>query len=468
MGELQNKTIHFTGIGGISMSALAFMHLDSGGNVTGSDINEKDILGELSEKGAEIWLEHSSQNIKGQDILVYSSAIPTDNVELETARKQKIPCLSRAEFLARMAKKQNMLAVTGTHGKTTTTALLADIFVKAKRDPSVMLGGELDIIEGNYRLGGGEYFIAEADESDGSLLNYCPYIGIITNIEEEHLDYYDGEKEILGVMKQFIDNLENDGKMFICSDDPLSRGHLLDKDRSDGRKIITFGLNSGDYRIKRIESHGFKTEFELKDISGKNMSFTLNLPGRHNVLNAMAALGAARSAGIDWGPIRRSLKSFSGVKRRFENKGEINGITIIDDYAHHPTEIFAVFQTAISLDFSRIITVFQPHRYTRTEALWDDFVDTLSRFSNLLICDIYPANQDPIFNINSRRLAEEIASARQVQEERWVEYAGNVENASKKLSSRVREGDLVLTLGAGDVYRCGEILLEELSGTDEK
>ncbi len=457
-----DNRVHFVGAGGVSMSALAALYLKEGGEVTGSDIKKNSRITNLIEKGADISIGHKPENIDDQDLLVKSTAIPEGNSEVQQAAEKGIPVISRAEFLAGLAADKKQMAVSGTHGKTTTTAMLTEIFLRAGRDPGVMLGGELVSAESNHISGEDEYFIFEADESDGSLVYYSPWLAIITNLEAEHLNFYEDEIEIADKMKEFINRIESGGFLILCNDDPLIRTQIKPYAEKRDINIITYGINSGDYKADQVKTKNFKASYQLK-IENNNVSRDLkvNLPGRCSVLNSLAAAAAARAAGVDWNAIEDGLDNFKGVRRRFEVKGMVDDIQVIDDYAHHPTEIFATYLTAARSEPSRIITIFQPHRFTRTRALWSDFVCTLSRIDYLLVCDIYPANQEPIEGINSRRLIEEIKKEKG-SFNGWTKYSGTPQEAADFLLDKLDGGDLVLTLGAGDVYRAGETLLEKM------
>lgn len=460
--SLAGKKVHFVGVGGVSMSALAAMFLESGGKVTGSDIKNSQRISQLRDMGGKISINHSEKNIEDQDLLVYSSAIPEDNIELKSAQKHDIPVVTRAEFLASLIKNKRVVAISGTHGKTSTTAMITEIFMQAQMNPSVMLGGEMRAITGNYRQGEGELFIIEADESDGSLVNYDPWLGVVTNLEAEHLNYYQTELQLIETMKEFLTKVKDDGYIVLCADDPMIKAYLLPFARTElDCDVISYGINSGDYTADKIKNNGYVESYNVNVENEDKYKISINSPGRHNVLNSLAALSSARAAGIDWTCIQKSLRDYKGVKRRFEKKGSCKNIEVVDDYAHHPTEIYATYQTAVKTGFNRVLTVFQPHRYTRTEALWDEFLDKLYQIKHLLICDIYPANQEPIPGITSRRLAEELKYMRENQVG-WIKYAGEPERAKELLLSEVREGDLVLTMGAGNVNKIGEDLLADL------
>ncbi len=462
INSLAEKKVHFVGIGGISMSALAAMCLEAGGSVTGSDIKNSQRITELRKMGGEVFLKHSEDNIRDQDLLVYSSAIPENNIEIKSAKRIGMPIITRAEFLALLTDNKRVIAISGTHGKTSTTAMLSEILLKSGKDPSVMLGGEMKAIKANYRQGNGGLFVIEADESDGSLVNYTPWLGIITNIEAEHLNYYQSELELIETMKKFLSRIKDDGYIVLCTDDPIIKAYLLPYAQNELEpEVITYGINSGEYKADSISNKGYSESYRVIKSNKNICSISVNSPGRHNVLNSLASLASARAANVSWECIQKSLHNYQGVKRRFEKKGSNKDIVVIDDYAHHPTEIYATYQTAVKTGSSRVLTVFQPHRYTRTKALWDDFIEKLYQIKYLLICDIYSANQDPIPGITSQKLSEELINIRQNQEG-WIKYAGTLNKAKNLLLSEVNRGDLILTIGAGDVNEVGEKLLADL------
>ena len=537
--------IHLIGIGGISMSAIAMLLLERGIKVSGSDLSLNDKIKQLRKQGVEVALDHRAENLGEAELVVYSSAIPPDNPELLAARRRGIRTWQRAEMLALLTREKRLVAVSGTHGKTTTTGMLASIFLGAGQDPDVMVGGDLDLIKGNYRTGQGEFFLTEADESDGSLLHFSPEIAVITNIELEHMDFYQSKEELLQTMGEFLARSgwsskespgENSGESsrkaarrncsaVLCLEDELIRERLIPDlcENYPDLNLITYGFERGDLQARNIAREGYNSKFELIFQGVSQGYFQLTVPGEHNILNALAAAAAANQAGIAWKEAGPGLRNFSGVKRRFEIKGEVRGITVIDDYAHHPTEIESLFATAAELDYQRIITVFQPHRYTRTDKLWQDFVQVLSRAPGpLLLTAIYPAHQRPIPGVNSRNLLADIKEriARTAQPDSDESEGGEEKNAAgselqketvfpgiyqgnkaelrgssqekegeedglkageaagdrqekfhlalssgeaiARLIEIARPGDLVLTAGAGDVYQIGEDFLNKL------
>ena len=461
LNKLKDKKIHFIGIGGISMSAIANFLLEFGIKVSGSDLAYNDKIKELESKGVLINIKHNAENVKSADIVVISSAIPEENPELKYARDNDIKVFKRAEMLAEIAKDKRLIAVSGSHGKTTTTGMLTSIFLQADRDPSVMIGGDIDLISGNYRYGEGEFFITEADESDGSLLYFDPELSIVTNIEPEHLDYYGEEEELYDTMYRFIKKTEENGTV-LCFDDEGIINNLIKRRLKENEfiKVTGYGFKNGDYRAEIINNNSFFTSYNLYYKGELIDKVEMQLTGEHNVLNSLAAIVTARKAGLEWDDIIAGLFNFKGVKRRFEFKGEFNGIKFIDDYAHHPSELETVIKSAKNLKSNQIRFVFQPHRYTRTRDLWDDFIEVLSdRGISYYIVDIYSANQPKIENISSKKLVDEIKSKEPNVD---IEYVGSLDEAMNNLIKIIDKGDLVLTVGAGDVYKIGDRILNTL------
>lgn len=465
MDKFKNKNIHFIGIGGISMSAIASFLLDYGIKVTGSDLKYNNKIEKLKAKGALINIGHKEENVKSADVVVISSAIPKENTELRYAKDNGIKIYKRAEMLAEIAGDKKLIAVSGSHGKTTTTGMLTSIFLNAGLDPSVMIGGDVDSISGNYNLGSGEFFITEADESDGSLLSFNPEISIITNIEAEHLDFYGKEDNLYDTMVNFIKKTSEDGVILCCEDEGINQ-NLINKRLNllNDIKTTCYGFNKGKYRAEIVNVRSFDTSYKLYYDNEYVGLVNLRLTGRHNVLNSLAAIAASKKTGLEWQEIIDGLSKFTGVKRRFEYKGEVNGLKIIDDYAHHPSEIETVIKSAKNIESNNIRFIFQPHRYTRTRDLWPDFVDILNdKDIYFYIVDIYSANQTEIKNINSKKLVEEIKLN---YPETKIKYTGSITETTKKLVEIIKEDDLVLTVGAGDVYKIGDDILKILRCED--
>lgn len=461
LNKFKDKKIHFIGIGGISMSAIANFLLDYDINVTGSDLSYNDKIKELESRGVLINIEHDAENVKSADIVVISSAIPDENPELKYARDNNIKVLKRAEMLAEIAEDKRLIAVSGSHGKTTTTGMLTSIFLESGRDPSIMIGGDIDLIAGNYKSGEGEFFITEADESDGSLLYFDPEISIVTNIEPEHLDHYGGEEDLYDTMYEFIKKTGEAG-IILCLEDEGVNTNLIRKrlNKDDSLEVTGYGLTNGDYRAEIIKNNNFFASYNLFYQGEYIDKVEMQLTGEHNVLNSLAAIAAARKAGLDWDDIIAGLFSFKGVKRRFEFKGEVNGIKFIDDYAHHPSELETVIKSAKNLKTNQIRFVFQPHRYTRTRDLWDDFIKVLSdKDVFYYLVDIYSANQEKIENVSSKKLVAEIKSK---EPDVDIEYIGSLDKAIHMLKKTIDKDDLFLTVGAGDVYKIGDEILNTL------
>jgi UDP-N-acetylmuramate--alanine ligase len=445
---------HFIGIGGIGMGGLASLLLDQGFKVSGSDIKTNKITDTLKEKGAELFIGHSSQNVYGADFIVLSSAIDRNNVEWVEAQNKKISILQRAELLAKLMKGQIAITVAGAHGKTTTSSMIANALIQAELDPTTAIGGIINGHSSPARLGTGQYFVAEVDESDGSFLYFSPKYSVITNIDLEHIDLYSSWDDITKAYKKFINRTSKDGLILACGDDP----RLLDLLRESGRNFKTYGLSLDNDIISsemEIQDHGMS--FCVTN-NGENLGKVhLTIPGKHNAVNALACISLGLSLSIDFNIIRGSLEVYRGVQRRFQLKGKIDDIWLIDDYAHHPTEITATLDTAQCLNRNRIITVFQPHRYSRVQGLEQEFIRSLTGCDYLIITDIYAASESPIEGITAQRLS------RKVQEitDKPVIYLTK-EDIVEHLHEVMKPGDLVLTMGAGDINHVCEDIVESL------
>lgn len=446
--------VHFIGIGGISMSGLAEILLKEGFTVSGSDRAESELTAHLAGKGAKISYPQSEANItEGIDLIVYTAAVKRDNPELLEAVSRGIPTLTRAELLGQLMRNYEMpIAVSGTHGKTTTTSMLSMILVEASCDPTVSVGGILKEIGGNIRIGESGYFITEACEYTNSFLSFFPKVGVILNIEADHLDFFKDLNDIYDSFHKFAELLGEDGVLVI-------NGDIANKEKiTDGLKckILTFGKEADDvdYKAKDVvyDSFGhatFSTVYE-----GVEETFKLQVPGRHNVMNAIAAIAVAGILGIDAQHIRAGLLTYGGTDRRFQLKGKLGGITIVDDYAHHPTEIKATLETARLYPCDRVVCVFQPHTYTRTKALFHQFTDALSRADVVVLADIYAAREKDTLGISSSDLMGEI-------EEKGTEchYFSSFDEIENYLLENCIHGDLLITMGAGDIVKVGEHLL---------
>ena len=449
------KHVHFVGIGGIGMSGIAEVLLNLGYRVSGSDLRSTPITEALARHGATIFLTHAAVNVAGAHVVVTSSAVQPDNPEILEAIRVKIPVIPRAEMLAELARLKYSVAVAGTHGKTTTTSMIATILDRAGFDPTIVVGGLLNTIGSNARLGKGDYIVLEADESDRSFLLLTPTIAVVTNIEADHLDNYKDLEDIQSAFLSFINKVPFYGAAILCLDDPAVQSLIpLIK-----RRFVTFGTAAqADVSILDCVAENLGSSFTLRYNGGSSQKIRLQVPGYHNVLNATAAFSAARDMGVDSAVIAAALADFQGVARRFQIKRR-DGVTVIDDYAHHPTEIRATLSAAKSGgDFRRIFAVFQPHRYTRTMHLFDDFARAFNLADVALILDIYPAGETSIEGITTPALIEKIRSFGH----RNALYAPDYEMVESYITANVREGDAVIVMGAGSVTRLSDILSQKI------
>jgi UDP-N-acetylmuramate--alanine ligase len=448
------KHYHLVGIGGIGMSGIAQLLLCCNYKVTGSDLKENKNTKELRRLGAVIFIGHSPENIKGADVAVYSSAIKEDNPEVKEAKRLKITLIMRAQALAELMIDKSVVTVAGSHGKTTITSLVSYLLLEAGLSPTVAIGGILRNIDTNACVGNGKFFVAEADESDGSFLYYRPKFSIITNIDHEHLDYYkDFEKEV-EAFRKFLNSTSEDGCVFCCSDD-LNLKELI---KGYKKRFVLFGLKPGaDIYPKNITMEGLRSDFDCFFKDKFVARFSLALGGEHNISNALSVIALGLELGIDLKFIKDALAGYKGAVRRLEVKFKDQNYTIIDDYAHHPTEIKATLKAVSNLKAKRVIAIFQPHRFTRTQLLFDEFVKSFDNADYLIITDIYPASEQPILNINSANLCrriKEYASDKKV-------YFVPKEEIVNKVSEIAKPGDIIITLGAGDIVRISDELAEK-------
>ncbi|WP_433945880.1 UDP-N-acetylmuramate--L-alanine ligase [Paenibacillus sp. SN-8-1] len=456
MSKSTIEHVHFIGIGGYGMSAIARVMLEMGYTVTGSDVASQELTEKLAAKGAKIYIGHTASQVQGADLVVYSTALPKDNVERVEAEKQGIPVIHRAQMLARLLNERKGVAVAGAHGKTTTSSMIALVMEECGADPTFIIGGEIMNIGTNAKAGQGEYVVAEADESDGSFLQYHPTLGVVTNIEADHLENYDGNFDRLKeAYVQFLNQIKPDGKAVVSGDDENIRELLPNL----SGQVITYGIHQQcDYMASNIILGDRKVTFTLSTQGESLGQVELSVPGQHNVYNAMATIIVCLEAGIPFQDIVRAIALFSGAKRRFQVLGEARDILVIDDYAHHPTEIEATINAAKATG-KRIIAVFQPQRYTRTFFLLDAFSRAFSEADEVIITDIYsPAGEKQIEGVHSSKLVELIkmnsnASAR---------YIPTKQEVITDLEGRIRPGDLILTMGAGDIYKVGYALANQL------
>jgi len=448
--------VHFVGIGGIGMSGIAELLLNLGYRVSGSDLKESEITKRLASLGGAIVLGHGAENVAPDvDVVVTSSAVRKNNPEVMHARDRGIPVIPRAEMLAELMRLKEGVAIAGSHGKTTTTSLIATVLAHAKLDPTAVVGGKLNALGSNAKLGKGQLMVVEADESDGSFLRLSPTIAVITNVDPEHLDYYGTVEALQQAFVDFADRVPFYGLAVLCLDHPVVQ-HLIPR---IGKRHTTYGLSpQAEWRADDIRHGPFQSKFVVS-VKGKQLGeVTLRMVGTHNVLNALACCAVAHELGIPFKTTAEALGEFAGVQRRFTVRGEVKGITIVDDYGHHPAEIRATLAGARgSFPQRRIVCAFQPHRYTRTRDLLGEFATAFNDADALVLTEIYAAGEDPIPGVSGARLHEAVKACGH----RDASFADRAELA-RKLRERVRQGDLVITLGAGDITHVGEELLELL------
>jgi UDP-N-acetylmuramate--alanine ligase len=449
------KHIHFVGIGGIGMSGIAEVLLNLDYKVSGSDLRESDTTRRLRELGGEIRIGHRAENITSPHVVVISSAVKKDNVEVVAAREKQVPVIPRAEMLAELMRLKYGVAIAGAHGKTTTTSMVATVLAAGGIDPTVVIGGKLNSLGSNAKLGQGEFLVAEADESDGSFLKLSPTIAVVTNIDAEHLDYYKDINEIKAAFLQFINKVPFYGVAILC----LDQQHIQSLIPQIEKRYLTYGMSSqADYQAQDITFMPLGSKFRVVTPTGDLGRFELSVPGLHNVSNSMAAIAVARELEVDLEVIRAALKGFSGVQRRFQIKGEAKGVLVVDDYGHHPTEIRATLAAAKAALGRRVVCVFQPHRYTRTKHLFEEFLTAFNQADRVIIMDIYAAGEQPVPGVSGQAVYEGIKK----YGHKDAVYLGGRDEIVAHLSGTLRDGDLLLTLGAGDVWKLGEAVLEKL------
>lgn len=444
--------LHFVGIGGAGMSPLAKMMVEHGYEVTGSDRANSEVIEALTAKGAKITLDgQKAENVKGADAIVVSTAIPFDNPEVLAAQDLGIRKLHRSDINAALVNEYKGIAVAGSHGKTTTTSMIGVALDRAGVSPSVVVGGEVPDLGTNAKTGTGDYLVSEADESDGSFLKLRPFISVVTNVEDDHMDHYGTMENIIKAFRTFIENTREGGWAVIC----LDNGNLREMAKSLETKAITYAIDHpADYTAKNIETGGTGISFDVYHGEGRLGHVALNIPGRHNVLDALACISVGHSIGVPIEKLAAGLGDFHGAKRRFQTKGRVKGVWIVDDYAHHPTEIAATLKAAKETSPKRLICVFQPHRYSRTKLLGDEFGRAFLSADVLFLTDVYAAGEAPIPGISG----ETIVRAVKEQTGREAVYVPEREKLAARLKDFVEEGDLLITMGAGDIYRTGEEL----------
>ena len=452
----KSKKIHFIGIGGIGMSGIAGLFLKRGFSVTGSDIKESRATGQLKLAGAEIFIGHHQDNIQNQDLIVYSSAIKLDNPEMQEGKKKNIPLIKRAQALAQLMLDKTAITIAGSHGKTTTTSLVSHLLIEAGLCPSVAIGGILKNIDANACLGKSDFFVAEADESDGSFLHYQPAYSIITNIDREHLDYYGTFENELKAFSDFMNKTSKKGVLFACSDDANLKRMLA----TYSGKYKSFGLDpSADIYAAQIKFSGLSSSFDCFHSKKRVAKFNLALGGEHNISNALAVIGLGLELGIDLKIIKKALLTYQGALRRLEIKFQDERYLLLDDYAHHPSEIKATLAALAKLKAKRRIGIFQPHRYSRTQLLLEEFTRAFESLDILIITDIYAASEQPIAGINAELLLKKIKEyspakvALYLPKQEIIDYIKKV----------ILPGDILVTLGAGDIVKVSDDLAKSLN-----
>ena len=464
------QRIHFVGIGGIGMSGIAEVLLNLGYKISGSDLKTSAVTQRLASLGATIYDGHAASNVASVDVVVTSSAVSIDNAEVAEARRLHIPVIPRAEMLAELMRLKYGIAIAGMHGKTTTTSMVAAVLAAGGLDPTVVVGGRVDALGSNARLGKSQYLIAEADESDRSFLKLSPILSVVTNIDREHMDCYRDMRDVRRTFLEFMEKVPFYGMVVGCNDDPILE-RLLPRVH---RRVMTYGTALGSDFLIHITSAGatpgdrlpvnrFRVAYKEKDLG----EFTLHVPGVHNVLNATAAIAVGTALDIPPDQIRAGLDQFRGVDRRFQIRGQAAGVTVIDDYGHHPTEIRATLAAARQCGFRQVHVIFQPHRYTRTRDLMDDFTTAFADADSVFVLDIYAASEKPIDGVTAEILARQIVE----KGHREAIHIASFVEASAAIAALAQPGDMILTLGAGNVSQLGPIILERLekkAEVDEK
>jgi len=453
---------HFIGIGGIGMSGIAEILLNLGMKVSGSDLKRSAVTDRLAQLGATIYEGHNAANVTGATVVVTSSAVSRNNPEVLEAHAQKIPVIQRGEMLAELMRLKYGIAIAGMHGKTTTTSMVAAVLAAGGLDPTVVVGGRVDAMGSNARLGTSQYLVAESDESDRSFLKLSPILAVVTNLDREHMDCYHDMEDVERAFAEFMDRVPFYGAVTACADDALLKG-ILPRVR---RRVFTYGVAEGtDYRLELLGESRMAHEpawhtncfsrFQVHTAEGSLGPFELHVPGRHNVLNATAAVAIARQLEVAPEKIAEGISHFRGVDRRFQVRGRAGGVTVVDDYGHHPTEIRATLEAARAYNKGRLHVVFQPHRYTRTRDLLQEFAGAFKDADSVIVLPIYAASEEPIAGVTAERLAEQIKGTQ-------VTYAPGFAEAVQAVGAAAREGDLILTLGAGSVSQLGPQILSAL------
>ena len=453
----KSQPVHFIGIGGIGMSGLAEVLLELGFPVSGSDLKSSPTTERLAARGADISLQHAAANLGAAKAVVVSSAVKADNPEVAEARRRGLPVIPRGELLAELMRQKFGIAIAGSHGKTTTTSMTAALLSHANLDPTFVVGGRVGMMGGaNARLGKSDYLVVESDESDGSFLKLAPILAVVTNIDREHLDHYRDIEEIRSAFTEFVNKVPFYGAAIVCLDDENIQQVLP----SINRRVITYGVSAqAALRLTRASAGHMASEFHLEQHGRDLGCFRLRVPGMHNMLNAAAAVAIGLELEIPIDTIREGLANFSGVDRRFQVKGTAAKITVIDDYGHHPTEIRATLAAAHDCRFAHVHVLFQPHRYTRTQALMDEFARAFHQADTVHVTDIYAASERPLEGVTAQALVERLAAFGH----RGARYAGDIAQGIQSVIAAAKPGDAIVTLGAGSVSQASEKILAALS-----
>ncbi|MDK2896374.1 MAG: UDP-N-acetylmuramate--alanine ligase [Candidatus Atribacteria bacterium] len=450
------RSLYFVGIGGTGMSGLALVAHGLGCRVSGSDIAFNQAIFRLRQRGIEVFVGHRREQIGQVDAMVISSAIPSDNEELREARSQGIPIIHRGELLSLLLNPRQGIAIAGTHGKTTTTSMISLLLEIAGLKPTVLIGGELEDIGGNAKVGEGEFFVAEADESDGSFLNLAPFCAVVTNIEDDHLEFYGGMDQEKAAFAKFLNQIKEGGFAVVCGDHPNVINVVQN---TKVKSVFSYGIQNGqsDLRGMILAENGNNQVFQVEWKGKKLGNFYLNVPGKHNVLNALACLAVGLGLDIPLPLITDALATFRGVKRRFELIGTVKGAQVIDDYAHHPTEMKAVLETAFNQTAGKIVVVFQPHRFTRTSRLYREMGRVLTMADYVFLLPVYPAGEAEIAGVSSELIYQELKETYSHP----VDLCLNFQEVASRCWEILSPGDIVITMGAGDVWKVGALLCQQ-------
>ncbi len=455
------QKIHFVGIGGIGMSGIAEVLLNRGYSVSGSDLKLSSATQRLVSLGARIFEGHCAGHLEAVDVVVTSSAVKPDNPEVIEAQRRQVPIIPRAEMLAELMRMKYGITVAGTHGKTTTTSMVAVVLQEAGMDPTVVVGGRLNAFGSNAKLGTGDFMVVEADESDRSFLLLSPTVAIVTNIDEDHMESYEGLEDLKDTFVRFVNKVPFYGAVVLCLDETNLQS-IIPRIR---RRIISYGFSGqADLNILNPVPEGFHSRYQLRFRGDMLGEFRLGIPGRHNILNATAAVAVGLDLGIPVERLRTALENFRGADRRFQVKGQVNGITVIDDYGHHPTEIKATLDAARQLGNHRIVVVFQPHRYSRTQYCFEDFARSFYQADVLVVSDIYAAGEEPLAAVTSERLVDAIKT----HGHKNARYIGSLDDIATILTPELKPGDLLVTMGAGNIWKVGDEMLQRLQAGQVK